>query len=110
MKNMGYSMEENEEFVENCLREVERYNPKFTDVRVFTWMNDDLSMKNGQIEKAHLLLEKGFNVRVIVNGAWGYASSFKIDKKEIPRVVKEAIHVAKASGKKAKTTSKKTVS
>ncbi|MHA2278191.1 MAG: TldD/PmbA family protein [Candidatus Kariarchaeaceae archaeon] len=93
-------MEQKLEFVENCLKEAERYKPKFTDVRVFSMINDDLVMKNSQIEKAFVIKEKGFNVRVIFDDAWGYASSYKLDTKEIPEVVKSAIKVAKASGKK----------
>jgi len=39
----------------------------------------------------------GFGVRILKDGAWGFASSNRITKKEIERIVKKAYTVAKAS-------------
>jgi len=39
----------------------------------------------------------GFGVRVIVNGAWGFASSPFVNPKEIVRITGEAVAVAKAN-------------
>ena len=39
----------------------------------------------------------GFGVRVIVNGAWGFASSPLVTKEEIARVTGEAVVIAKAN-------------
>ena len=39
----------------------------------------------------------GFGVRVIVNGAWGFASSPLVTKEEIARVTGEAVIIAKAN-------------
>jgi len=39
----------------------------------------------------------GFGVRVIVDGAWGFASSIELNREECERVVKEAVSIAKAS-------------
>lgn len=39
----------------------------------------------------------GFGVRVLKDGAWGFASSNNISKKEIGKIVKKAFSIAKAS-------------
>jgi TldD protein len=39
----------------------------------------------------------GFGVRVIVNGAWGFASSPLVTKEEIVRITGEAVIIAKAN-------------
>lgn len=40
---------------------------------------------------------KGFGVRVIVDGGWGFASSIDIEKEEIARTVVKAIKIGRAS-------------
>src|SRR3954447_18410076 len=39
----------------------------------------------------------GFGVRVIVNGAWGFASSPIVSREEVARVTGEAVIIAKAN-------------
>ena len=39
----------------------------------------------------------GFGVRVIVNGAWGFASSPVVTPEEIAAITKEAVIIAKAN-------------
>jgi len=42
---------------------------------------------------------KGFGIRVIADGAWGFSSSFVLTDEEISRVAEEAVDIAKASAK-----------
>jgi TldD protein len=93
-------MEQEQALLEKCLKEADKFNVRFTDARVFSTMNETLRLKNGQVELAGTLFEKGMNIRVILNGAWGYASSSRVDEKEINDVVKQAIDIAKASAQK----------
>lgn len=93
-------MEQEQDLLEKCLKETEKYNVSFADARVFSTMNESLRLRNGQVQRAGTLFEKGMNVRVILNGAWGYASSSRVDEKEVSDVVKQAIDVSKASARK----------
>lgn len=92
-------MEQEQELLEKCLTETERYNVSFADARIFSTMREVLVMKNGQIETAGSSLERGMNVRVILNGAWGYATT-SVMEEDIAPTVKLAINVAKASALK----------
>ncbi|MFX1247192.1 MAG: TldD/PmbA family protein [Promethearchaeota archaeon] len=93
-------MEQEQEFLEKCLVETERFDVSFADARVFSKMIEGLSMKNGDIDTARILLERGMNVRIILNGAWGYATTSRVLKTDITSLVKQAIKVAKASALK----------
>ncbi|MFX1506728.1 MAG: TldD/PmbA family protein [Promethearchaeota archaeon] len=91
-------MEQEQELLEKCLTETEKYNVSFADTRIFSTMREVIVMKNGQIETAGTLLEKGMNVRVILDGAWGYATT-SMEGAIVP-TVNNAIKVAKASALK----------
>ncbi|MFW9779768.1 MAG: TldD/PmbA family protein [Candidatus Heimdallarchaeota archaeon] len=88
-------------FLEKIMRELSRSsNGGYGDARVFSTMDETNVLKNGNIEEANTLLQKGFNVRVIHKGAWGYASSSNLNEDRIPIIVKQAFKVAKASSQK----------
>ncbi len=91
-------MEQEQELLEKCLTETEKYDVSFADTRIFSTMREVIIMKNGQIETAGTSLEKGMNVRVILDGAWGNATTSV--EGDIGPTVKHAINVAKASALK----------
>lgn len=69
----------------------------YADIRVVTRLTQHIAVKNGQVEALEQDETMGFGVRVIANGAWGFASSSRLEPKEIERVVAQAIALAKAS-------------
>ena len=69
----------------------------YADVRVMERMVESISVKNGRVEALSSSLESGFNVRVVVNGSWGFASSARMDLKEAQKIADQAVTIAKAS-------------
>jgi len=69
----------------------------YADVRIVERVTQHITVKNGQVEALEQDESLGFGVRVIVNGAWGFASSSRLEGQEIERVVSQAIAIAKAS-------------
>jgi TldD protein len=69
----------------------------YADVRIVTRLTQRIAVKNGQVEALAQDETQGVGVRVIVNGAWGFASSSRLDAREIERVVTQATAIAKAS-------------
>ena len=69
----------------------------YADIRVVTRLTQRIAVKNGIIEALGQDESQGFGVRVIVNGAWGFASSARLEGQELERVVSLAIAIAKAS-------------
>src|SRR3954468_2953473 len=70
----------------------------YADVRIERLERQVVSVKNGRPDG---LLEDesvGFGVRVIVDGAWGFASSSRLEPREVERIARRAVTIAKASG------------
>jgi TldD protein len=71
----------------------------YADVRVVDERSRALATKNGKIGNASDSQSQGFSVRVIVDGAWGFASSAELDRKSVQAIAASAVEIAKASAK-----------
>ncbi len=69
----------------------------YADIRIVNRLTQRIAVKNGKVEALQQDETQGFGVRVIVNGAWGFAASSRLEAKEVERVVAQAIAIAKAS-------------
>jgi len=58
-----------------------------------------LTVKNGEVVGVELTEDSGFGVRVIVDGAWGFAGSVRMDGASIDAVAGEAVRIARASSR-----------
>lgn len=85
------------EFGKIALEEAGKKRASYADVRVSEILNEVLTVKNGEPEAVNLFQAKGFGVRVIVDGAWGFAGSIDINKEEIIKTVEKAVSIARAS-------------
>ena len=70
----------------------------YGDARVVSTKTESIMVKNGKVEEVEVSKSMGFGVRVLLDGAWGFASSFKLEEDNIDKVIKKAIEIAKASG------------
>jgi len=80
-----------------ALNIAEQRGATYADIRVVTRLTQRIAVKNGKVEALSQDESLGFGVRVIANGAWGFASSSKLEGKEVERIVAQAIAIAKAS-------------
>ena len=80
-----------------ALNIAQQLGASYADVRVMERTGEGIEVKNGRVEGVSSSISSGFNVRVIVNGAWGFASSARMDDGEAERVAKQAIQIAHAS-------------
>ncbi len=69
----------------------------YADIRIVRRETQNIEMKNGIVENLSLADTHGFGVRVIADGAWGFASSSRLEKSEIDHVAALAVAIAKAS-------------
>ena len=69
----------------------------YADVRVVGTARESLRVLSGRVSHAIQGESSGFGVRVIVDGAWGFASSAVLDAAEVDRVTAEATAIARAS-------------
>ncbi len=86
------------DLVELALEECVKHGATYSDMRIVTIRDEDISIKSGNIETMQLGQEVGFGIRCIADGGWGFAGSFDIAKYEIKRVAELAVRIGKASG------------
>lgn len=71
----------------------------YADVRVVQRHDRSIDVKAGRVEGVSLSETEGFGVRVLVDGAWGFASSGHMNSPEADRVAGLAVRIAKASAR-----------
>lgn len=86
------------EFAKKVLAALPAKGVDYADVRVTGHLSENLSTKNGSVEAVTRSSDSGFGIRVLVNGAWGFASSSRLEAGEIKKTVKQAVEIARASG------------
>ncbi|MGH7418849.1 MAG: PmbA/TldA family metallopeptidase, partial [Candidatus Rokuibacteriota bacterium] len=69
----------------------------YADARVVELQAESMTVKNGLLAAASSDRSAGFGVRVLVDGAWGFAASQDLDLGEAERVAREAVAIARAS-------------
>ena len=82
---------------ENAVDTAVRSGASYADIRIVETKKENILLRNGKIAETDLSEDLGFGMRVLVDGAWGFASSAKLDPEEIQRVVSLAVSVAEAS-------------
>jgi TldD protein len=74
-----------------------RQNVDYADVRLVTTRSERIMVKNGSVDSISDNISKGFGIRVIVDGCWGFSSSSTLTEEEAARVAKQAIEIARAT-------------
>jgi TldD protein len=69
----------------------------YADMRIVRRETQTISVKNGVVQTLSLDSTQGFGVRVIADGAWGFASSYQLEDAEVDRITSLAVQTAKAS-------------
>jgi len=69
----------------------------YADIRIVRRRTQDLTVKNGVVEALSEDESQGFGVRVVVDGAWGFASSAHLAPDEVDRVTALAVQIARGS-------------
>ena len=69
----------------------------YADVRIVRRHEESIAIKTGRVEGVASNESEGFGIRVLVDGAWGFASSHILNGAEADRVAGEAVRIARAS-------------
>jgi len=87
------------ELAEAALNAAQVKGSSYADIRITHQVQQNLTVKNGELAAVSDDASEGFGVRVIVDGAWGFAGSSRLERSEIEVVVDRAIRIAKASAR-----------
>jgi len=85
------------DLTDRALDTAARRGATYADVRIVHRREESISVKTGRVQAVSSNETEGFGVRVLVDGAWGFASSHRLETAEIDRVAAEAVRIARAS-------------
>jgi TldD protein len=71
----------------------------FADVRVISQRSRALTTKNGKVGSASDAESTGMNVRVLSDGAWGFAASENLSRSGVEATAARAVEIARASAR-----------
>lgn len=86
-----------DELVARALNAAQLAGCTYVDVRVVETTRQTLLVRNGAVQGVTWTEDAGFGVRVVADGAWGFASSHRLDLEEAARVAQLAVQIARAS-------------
>jgi TldD protein len=69
----------------------------YADARIVRRLDESIAIKTGRVEGVASGESEGIGIRVLVDGAWGFASSHTLTTDEIDRIAGEAVRIARAS-------------
>src|SRR5262249_29986851 len=69
----------------------------YADVRVMHLRQRDLTTKSGEVGTLGQSESLGLGIRVVVNGAWGFASTDQLAREGVAACAAQAVAIAKAS-------------
>jgi TldD protein len=81
-----------------------QHGVSYADIRIIHTENEAVYAKNEKPSRIDRSDDLGFGVRVIANGAWGFASSNEVSKSEVEKIAALAVEIAKASATTAMET------
>ncbi|MBD2102848.1 TldD/PmbA family protein [Leptolyngbya sp. FACHB-261] len=70
---------------------------EYGDIRLCTYRSQRLYARDRSLSNLSDNVSSGFGVRVLLDGAWGFAASHRISATEIERLVSLAVDIARAS-------------
>jgi len=71
----------------------------YADCRVINRSVQELTVKNGQVALVELSEDTGVGVRVLVDGAWGFASVDRLDTASVDETSALAVRIARSSAR-----------
>ncbi len=85
------------EFGQQALDTAMARGASYADVRVIDIRQRYLSTKNGQVAQARDSESMGLGIRVIADGAWGFAATDDLRRESVDQVAARAVEIARAS-------------
>lgn len=80
-----------------ALKLAKKLGASYADIRINKYRIESLSTREREVQAVAKGQNYGFGVRVLVKGTWGFAASPLVNAKEVERVTREAIDIAKAN-------------
>ena len=80
-----------------ALDSAKKAGASYADIRINRYRNQFIFTRDRRVQNIVNTEDYGFGVRVIADGAWGFASSSMVTRDEIARVAGQAVAIARAN-------------
>ena len=71
----------------------------YADIRIVHRRMEEVAVRNGKVDALTQDEDRGFGIRVLYQGAWGFAASSKTNKAEMEKTLDRALQIARASSR-----------
>ncbi len=88
------------EILEKTVEHALKLGSEYADIRVERVATREITACKGIIEKAVSGVDAGAAMRVLVNGAWGYASTSTLNLNDLKASIEKAVKMARANSEK----------
>jgi len=85
--------------LERAVALIQQAGASYGDVRVRHDRHESLAVKNGRPEHIARSESAGFGIRVIVDGAWGFFGTHRLEESAVEDVVRQAVAIARAGAR-----------
>src|SRR5262245_22055993 len=91
-----------DELVGRALGTAKKAGATYADCRLVRRRNESLQTREDHITAVGFRESYGVGVRVIADGAWGFAASARVDGREAERIARQAVEMASATARSVK--------
>ncbi|MEY4095812.1 MAG: hypothetical protein RLZZ53_3011 [Acidobacteriota bacterium] len=85
------------EIADAALTHAATLGASYADIRINRYRRESISTREQQVQNVQRSTSYGFGLRVLVNGAWGFASSNVVDATSARHAAELAVSIAKAN-------------
>jgi TldD protein len=82
---------------ELALKAAKQAGATYADIRINRYRNESISSREHRIQRVSRSQNFGFGVRVLLKGAWGFASSYLVTPEAVRRITAQALDIARAN-------------
>jgi TldD protein len=90
---------EKKQLADIALNAAKSKGASYADVRIGRYLNQFVVTREKRVQNIANTESYGVGIRVIANGAWGFAATNKVTKEDIAKTAEKAVAVAKANAK-----------
>src|SRR5262245_59070317 len=85
------------EAAEAALARAAALGASYADIRVNRYRRESIASRERQVQNVSRSTSRGFGLRVLVNGAWGFAASNRVDPAAARLAAEQAVAIARAN-------------
>ncbi len=82
---------------ELAISRAKKLGATYADIRINRYRNESIFTREQQVQNVSRSQDFGFGVRVLVNGAWGFAASNLLTPESVRRITGQAVEIARAN-------------